>query len=334
MKDKPAGSGVLEGTDPESTEVLGETVSTLEATTDMASRQGFGQQRNQGGRLAALPMAWYPLGPITQPARRRDLEFFGITRTQAVPPIQSGDELTLDCGATIAVRNGLYWACLQDYVDISIAPHNLEELEAAQMVAANEVEVRADFDQVVLGLVDPAHVPMVHTSWWWRKKHRTKKVRHYEPSDLGFTVRQQGRAYRSIYSMVGAGSELSIQFALPGLRIERIGPPGRRITNLTFVTPLRPGVQRLHNVIYSSIRGLGVLRPLLQMLGHRFLAQDAAVLNRIGSNSVHAAPMLFVGDPDQPSLWYFKLKRELYASRVERRAFDNPVRAATLQWQT
>src|SRR5207253_7060328 len=44
-------------------------------------------------------------------------------------------------------------------------------------------------DHGIIGLMDPAHGPFVHQSWWWRSKHSIhEKQKHFEPIPDGFRM--------------------------------------------------------------------------------------------------------------------------------------------------
>src|SRR5665213_1435043 len=51
------------------------------------------------------------------------------------------------------------------------------------------VEFPSDVDQGVLGLLDPAHGPYVHQSWYWRSSHNLRdKKKTFEPIPNGFRM--------------------------------------------------------------------------------------------------------------------------------------------------
>jgi len=43
---------------------------------------------------------------------------------------------------------------------------------------------------------------------------------------------------------------------------------------------------------------------------------------------------MLIRDGDQLFIWYRRMKAEWAGARAEGRAFENPVRAATLRWRT
>src|SRR5262249_38344069 len=79
-------------------------------------------------------------------------------------------------------------------------------------------------DHGVMGLMDPAHGPFVHASWWWRGRHSIhEKAKPFGPSYLGFTMKRHRPSSNSFaYKLLGGAPETEISFQLPGIRIEHI----------------------------------------------------------------------------------------------------------------
>lgn len=238
----------------------------------------------------------------------------------------------------VETRLGLVW--VRRLCDPGTVVPSLIEDEAGTrafpMIACSEIELDADYDQTVLGLVDPAHVPMVHTAWWWRSSPRRRvKTKDYVPTPFGFTATAADAfASAPAYELVGQDRNVTIEFRLPSTRIERVRGGRFRLLNITTVTPVAPGRVMLRNVIYSSVRPLRWLFPALSALGRAFLEQDAAILRRLDSHASLHQPLLFVGEPDQPSAWYFQCKMALVRAAGRSEAFVNPVRATRLKWRT
>lgn len=204
------------------------------------------------------------------------------------------------------------------------------------MIACSELIVEADYDQTVLGLVDPAHVPMVHTAWWWRfSDQRRIKTKNYVPTPFGFTATAADAfASAPAYELVGKEREVTIEFRLPSTRIERVRGGRVQLLNITTVTPIASGRVLLRNVIYSSARPLRWLYPALSAVGRAFLEQDARILRRLDAHASTHQPLLFVGEPDQPSAWYFQCKMALARTVSGPDPFVNPVKPSQLRWRT
>ena len=65
--------------------------------------------------------------------------------------------------------------------------NGLDGLKYDQTVS--RVIVPTHMDYAVVALIDPAHVPYVHKSWWWRNSKALKeKKKHYVPSGTGWTM--------------------------------------------------------------------------------------------------------------------------------------------------
>jgi phenylpropionate dioxygenase-like ring-hydroxylating dioxygenase large terminal subunit len=283
----------------------------------------------------APPCAWYPVS-VAERAQSAQALLFGrqltiASRLASVHDAHSGARLAG------AAHGGLIWACADAAVEqapplIDLGPFN----KCAPFVVTTKV-VRASFDQAVLGLVDAAHVPVVHKSWWWRKQHRPRKVKtkDYAPMPYGFRAKAHGAAQSAVfYKLLGSDPTATIEFCLPGCRLERIESRNARLYNLTTVTPLAADLCALSNMMYSDTPALRLAGPLLGWVGGLFLAQDQRILDLTQDLSPNGAAMLFVGDPDEPSRWYYALKRELRRAQCSGAPFENPVRASQLQWRT
>ena len=191
-------------------------------------------------------------------------------------------------------------------------------------------------DHAVLGLIDPAHGPFVHNIWFWRTKTRLKdKTKRYGPSPLGFTMLSHPPSANSFaYKMLGGDLTTEISFALPGLRIEHVRGGDHHLCNVTAITPLTETTSEIVNLIYWTMPWLTILKPFLLPFVRQFLSQDQAIMAAQGENLAYAGAPLFVQDPDAPSRWYFRLKKEWIDARAEGRPFVNPVQETTLRWRT
>lgn len=281
--------------------------------------------------------AWYPVARAAQVRNRLEVSLLGEVVALVRGP---GGRIALHRTGPWAIetRLGLVWL-RRTALDQAQAPDLIDDdagHSAFPMVACSEIEVETDYDQAVLGLVDPAHVPMVHTAWWWRSsKRRRVKTKRYVPSPFGFTATAADAfASAPAYELVGSDRQITIEFRLPSTRIERIRGGRIQMLNLTTVTPTAPGRVVLRNVIYSSARPVRWAFPALSALGRAFLQQDARILRRIDADASRRQPLLFVGPPDQPSAWYFQCKMALARGGHDASRFVNPVQASILKWLT
>ena len=61
----------------------------------------------------------------------------------------------------------------------------------AEPLVTEIMEFPCAVDHAVAGLMDPAHGPFVHTSWWWRSRGSIhEKAKAFGPSHLGFTMKR------------------------------------------------------------------------------------------------------------------------------------------------
>jgi phenylpropionate dioxygenase-like ring-hydroxylating dioxygenase large terminal subunit len=292
------------------------------------------RHRTEGDKRFGAPLAaWYPIARPGRGPKRRTAELHGRPITFQVDPLGRPDETDEDRAWRLEARFGLVWARPIDG-DPSLPALPPAPTACLYPVAYSEVPARADYDQAVLGLVDPAHVPMIHRSWWWRSDHRRTKTKVYQPTPFGFTATAADAfASTAVYNLARRDRQVTIEFRLPSIRLERVTARGFELINLTTVTPVRDGTVILRNLIHCSDRRAMVLGPALSAVGRAFLGQDVAVLERLEGRSPHL-PLVFAGDPDRPSANYFAVKAALARAQREGRPFNHPLEPETLRWQT
>ncbi len=194
----------------------------------------------------------------------------------------------------------------------------------------------AHVDQAVIGLMDPAHGPYVHQSWFWRRPSSAHdKTKTYEPSELGFTMMaHRPSANSGAYKLLGGVPTTEIAFRLPGVRVETIQNDKHKVVSVTFVTPLDETRSETTHVMYWDAPILSLIKPVFAPLGRAFLRQDAGILTLQQEGLSHNPSLLLVDDADTLAKWYLTLKKEWLAASAEGRAFANPLAPATLRWRT
>ena len=198
------------------------------------------------------------------------------------------------------------------------------------------VDATGPSDEAVLGLVDPAHTPVVHKQWWWRDgAPRREKTKTFEPTALGFRMPPHTPSSNSrIYKMLGGAPTTEIEFRLPGLRLEHIKNDRGALLGLTAMTPTEQNTTRITHVMYWTMPLLSLLTPVLKPMAASFLGQDGAILRLQNENLERGYHRpLYVGEPDTPAKWYFQLKRA-WETRAETEGFKNPAPATVLRWKT
>src|SRR6266567_3299886 len=189
-------------------------------------------------------------------------------------------------------------------------------------------------DTAIIGLMDPAHGPFVHRSWWWRSRRSVhEKAKAFAPSPWGFTMTRHAPSSNSrAYRLLGGAPQTEISFRLPGIRIEHIRAGKHVLCNLTAVTPIDDGATEVNHVIYWTMPWLGPLRPLLRLFVRKFLHQDRDIVALQQRGLRHAPPLLLINDADSQAKWYYRLKQEYARARVEGRDFVNPIKPRVLRW--
>lgn len=191
-------------------------------------------------------------------------------------------------------------------------------------------------DHAVVGLMDPAHGPFVHQSWFWRTpKSIHPKAKDFGPAPYGFRMKRHRPSKNSrAYAILGGTPETEITFRLPGVRTETITVGDRHVWNLTGVTPIDEGNTRITNMFYWELPLLNLLKPVLRPIARRFLGQDRTAVVQQQEGLRHNPSLMLIKDADTQARWYYQLKNEHARARAENRPFENPVRDTTLRWRS
>jgi phenylpropionate dioxygenase-like ring-hydroxylating dioxygenase large terminal subunit len=207
------------------------------------------------------------------------------------------------------------------------------------------VEFPSDVDQGVLGLLDPAHGPYVHQSWYWRSSHNLRdKQKTFEPIPNGFRmIPHAPSANSAAYKLLGVYGQpvtTTIDFELPNQRTEIIRCGKLWFTNRTVVTPVRRDLCRLDFcAAWNLFRWVPFVTPIFSLFARRFIAQDQRNMERqavgLRQNPPDGPPMMLVGDADRQARWYFDLKEALLRSRRTGEPMAHPLSGpVTLRWRS
>lgn len=191
-------------------------------------------------------------------------------------------------------------------------------------------------DHAVAGLMDPAHGPFVHTSWWWRSRTSIhEKAKPFGPSYLGFTMLRHKPSSNSFaYKLLGGVPETEISFQLPGIRIEHTRTGKNVVCNLTCVTPIDDNNTEITHMISTNIGWLKIFAPIVKIFARRFLNQDKSVVVMQQGGLKYEKNLLLIRDADTQARWYQQLKNEFLRAQTEQRAFVNPVKETILKWRS
>lgn len=234
-------------------------------------------------------------------------------------------------------QDGLIWVYPEAGVTPPSPPPAMPVGMPRGFTHVTSVTLPCHIDHAVIGLMDPAHGPFVHQSWWWRSsKSIHAKSKQFAPRPHGFAMVSHKPSTNSrAYKILGGDRTTEIQFQLAGLRREHITIGRHHVLLLTALTPIDASNTGLHQFAYTSMPLVKALFPILKIFGRAFIKQDLVAVEKQqeGLRTNHA-PLMLIADADTQALWYYRLKKESLAARAEDRAFENPLKERTLRWRS
>ena len=199
-------------------------------------------------------------------------------------------------------------------------------------------ELPSHVDHGIIGLMDPAHGPFVHQSWFWRKRASIhEKAKQFEPIPNGFRMSPHqpsanSAPYRLLAKMTGETVTTTIDFVLPNLRTE-IDRSGKLwFSSRATVTPVRRDLCRIDFVAAWNLPiPVAVFRPFAK----KFLRQDQLTMIQQAEGLKYNPRLMLIDDADRQAKWYFALKANLLESRRTGAAMVHPMNGpVTLHWRS
>jgi phenylpropionate dioxygenase-like ring-hydroxylating dioxygenase large terminal subunit len=258
----------------------------------------------------------------------------------SIPALVADDPVEIDkiTVPTYAVRErqGLIWIWVGDADGSDTSLPEVPDVGDAAPQIVHELPFPVSIDHAVVGLIDPAHTPHVHESWWWRRpSERCDKEKHFVPTALGFDMTTHRASSNSkIYRLIGGAPEVRIAFALPGIRIEHIRAGRNYYCGMTACTPIDNNRTMTTHLMWWSMPWLTLLRPLAMPFVRSFLAQDQAVFKKQARGLQWNPNLRLTGQPDQQAKWYFRIRNEWERAASNGKPFENPLIEMTLRWRT
>jgi len=239
-------------------------------------------------------------------------------------------------GYPLRERQGIVWIWIGDGDSADVPAPDVPDVGESPPQIVHALDFDVNIDHAVVGLIDPAHTPHVHESWWWRRPgERRDKEKKFAPSPLGFDMTSHRASSNSkIYRLLGGAPEVEIAFALPGIRIEHIRAGRNFYCGMTACTPIDGKRTRTTHMMWWSMRWLTLLKPVALPFVRSFLAQDQAVFAKQAKGLRWNPDLRLTGQPDQQAKWYFRLKNEWERSAAAGKPFENPLSDAILRWRT
>lgn len=199
-------------------------------------------------------------------------------------------------------------------------------------------ELPSHVDQGIIGLMDPAHGPFVHQSWYWRSRHSIhEKEKKFEPIPNGFrmsphTPSSNSAPYRMLQKYTGEPVTTTIDFVLPNIRTEEIRSGKLWFSSRATVTPVRRDLCRI-----DFVAAWNLLMPvwIFRIFAQKFLRQDQETMILQAEGLKHNPRLMLIDDADRPAKWYFGLKANLLESRRTGAAMVHPMNGpVTLHWRS
>jgi phenylpropionate dioxygenase-like ring-hydroxylating dioxygenase large terminal subunit len=201
-----------------------------------------------------------------------------------------------------------------------------------------ECDLPLHVDQGIIGLMDPAHGPFVHKSWFWRsKKSIHEKAKQFEPIPSGFRMSKHSPSsnslpYQVLKKMTGEPVTTTIDFVLPNMRFEEIHSGKLWFSSRATVTPVRRDLCRID---FVAAWNLALPVSIFRAFAKVFLRQDQETMIQQAEGLQHNPRLMLIDDADRPAKWYFALKQNLIESRRTGvpmvHPMDGPV---TLRWRS
>jgi phenylpropionate dioxygenase-like ring-hydroxylating dioxygenase large terminal subunit len=200
-------------------------------------------------------------------------------------------------------------------------------------------ELPSHIDHGIIGLMDPAHGPFVHQSWFWRSRHSVhEKQKQFEPIPYGFRMSPHSPSsnsapYQLLKKMTGEGVTTTIDFVLPNMRLEEIHSGKLWFSSRATVTPVRRHLCRIDFVAAWNLAFLPVF--VFRRFGKTFLRQDQETMIKQAEGLKHDPHLMLIDDADRPAKWYFALKANLLEARQTGESMKHPMTGpVTLRWRS
>jgi phenylpropionate dioxygenase-like ring-hydroxylating dioxygenase large terminal subunit len=218
------------------------------------------------------------------------------------------------------------------------APPELPVFSKSYKITHLDCELPSHVDQGIIGLMDPAHGPFVHKSWFWRSRHSIHaKEKRFEPIENGFrmsthTPSANSAPYKLLKKMTGEAVTTTIDFVLPNMRLEEIHSGKLWFSSRATVTPVRRDLCRIDFVAAFNLPvPVAIVRPFAK----KFLRQDQETMIQQAEGLRYNPPLMLIDDADRQAKWYFALKAELLESRRTGQPLAHPMSGpVTLHWRS
>lgn len=270
-------------------------------------------------------------------------KFDGSGICREIPSLTSDQKL--DCtkikikSYPVQERYSAIWVYIGEEVYLEKSPRP-PELTGFSLLAKPDlidvVEFPCHIDHAVIGLMDPAHGPYVHKSWFWRSsKSSYEKHKNFGPVEHGFRMKRHEPSKNSkAYRILGGEPTTEITFRLPGTRIEHVTVGEKSFFSVTALMPVSEKKTQVVQMAYWNMPWLFLAKPFISRFGKVFLGQDLDAVTKQQEGLKYDPSLMLINDADTQAKWYYALKKEWNESLSSSREFQNPVRDVTLSWRS
>jgi phenylpropionate dioxygenase-like ring-hydroxylating dioxygenase large terminal subunit len=241
-------------------------------------------------------------------------------------------------------RDGYVWVFMAESRRSVLNPTPVPELPLPSRkykITHLSAELPSNVDHGVIGLMDPAHGPFVHQSWWWRTRRSIhEKQKTFEPTPMGFriathTPSSNSGAYK-LLRFYGDAITTSIEFTLPNIRVEQIRIGDRWVVNRAIVTPIDQNHCRIDFcAAWNIFRWVPFVKPIFNVFAREFLRQDQSTMELQAEGLRFNPPLMLIDDADRLGKWYFQLKNAYLRAKKTGSAMEHPMTGpVTLRWRS
>src|SRR6202790_5048034 len=273
-----------------------------------------------------------------------------------IPSLSSQDKLKVDRVFAghfpCQERDGYVWVHMTSRdrraVDNALSARLPESVPAAAKLATFSEKYKithlachlpSHVDHGIIGLMDPAHGPFVHQSWFWRSRGSIhEKQKQFEPIPNGFRMSPHSPSsnslpYQLLKKMTGEPVTTTIDFILPNMRLEEIRSGKLWFSSRATITPVRRDLCRIDFVAAWNLFFLPV--AIFRIFGKTFLRQDQETMIQQAEGLKHDPHLMLIDDADRPAKGDFALNAHLIESRRTGGAMTHPLSGpVTLRWRS
>ena len=239
-------------------------------------------------------------------------------------------------------RDGLIWVYISDSKKSEIkAVPTLQTFSEKYKSHVISSTLKCDMDHGIIGLMDPAHGPFVHKSWWWRsQKSIHEKAKKFEPIPNGFRMSSHTPSSNSAaYKLLNIYNEpitTTIDFVLPNRRLEVIRCGKYWFSSQAIVTPITDKESRLDFVAkWNILNNVPFVKSIYKIFAKKFIGQDQRIMEKQSVGLRDNPKLILIDDADTQAKWYFQLKKAYLKSQENGSEMEHPIKeSVTLKWRS